>query len=166
MTKADTNCPHCGSSSIMPISYGLKTDEAIEENAKERKWVWGGCVMREDVNGGLKTHYCSDCKESYNESNPLIYSNLSKENSKSQPSNGSLFRTSVDEDEDHDNSYDEESFLRDRQVLFDRIDEYLDGERDEVLYAKALKEADGDEIEADHIYYNLFMQSKADEERE
>ena len=147
----------------MPISYGLKTDEAIEENAKERKWVWGGCVMREDVNGGLKTHYCSDCKESYNESNPLIYSNLSKENSKSQPSNGSLFRTSVDED--HNNSYDEESFLRDRQVLFDRIDEYLDGERNEVLYAKALKEADGDEIEADHIYYNLFMQSKADEER-
>ena len=163
MTKANKNCPHCGSSSITPISYGLKTDEAIEENAKERNWVWGGCVMRVDSNGGLKTHYCSDCKESYNESNPLIYSNLSKENSKSKPSNESLFRTSVDED--HDHSYDEESFLRDRQVLFDRIDEYLDGERDEVLYAKALKEADGDEIEADHIYYNLFMQSKADEER-
>ena len=140
----------------MPISYGLKTDEAIEENAKERKWVWGGCVMREDVNGGLKTHYCSDCKESYNESNPIFYSSLSKENSKSKSSNESLFRTSVDED--HDNSYDEESFLRDRQVLFDRIDEYLDGERDEALYAKALKEADGDEIEAGHIYYNLFMQ--------
>ena len=163
MTKADKNCPHCGSSSIMPISYGLKTDEAIEENAKERNWVWGGCVMRKDVNGGLKTHYCSDCKESYNESNPIFYSSLSKENSKSKPSNESLFRTSVDEG--HDISYDEESFLRDRQVLFDRIDEYLDGERDEVLYAKALKEADGDEIEADHIYYNLFMQSKADEER-
>ena len=65
MTKADKNCPHCGSSSIMPISYGLKTDEAIEENAKERNWVWGGCVMRVDTNGGLKTHYCSDCKESY-----------------------------------------------------------------------------------------------------
>ena len=156
MTKADKNCPHCGSSSIMPISYGLKTDEAIEENAKERNWVWGGCVMRVDSNGGLKTHYCSDCKESYNESNPLIYSNLSKENSKSKPSNESLFRTSVDED--HNNSYDEESFLRDRQVLFDRIDEYLDGERDEALYAKALKEADGDVIETGHIYYNLFMQ--------
>jgi hypothetical protein len=140
----------------MPISYGLKTDEAIEENAKERKWVWGGCVMREDVNGGLKTHYCSDCKESYNESNPIFYSSLSKENSKSKSSNESLFRTSVDED--HDNSYDEDSFLRDRQVLFDRIDEYLDGERDEALYAKALKEADGDEIEAGHIYYSLFMQ--------
>ena len=42
MTKAVKNCPHCGSSSIMPISYGLKTDEAIEENAKERNWVWGG----------------------------------------------------------------------------------------------------------------------------
>ena len=146
----------------MPISYGLKTDEAIEENAKERKWVWGGCVMREDVNGGLKTHYCSDCKESYNESNPIFYSSLSKENSKSKSSNESLFRTSVDED--HDNSYDEESFLRDRQVLFDRIDEYLDGERDEALYAKALKEADGDEIEAGHIYYNLFMQLDNEDE--
>ena len=156
MTNNNKSCPHCGSSSIMPISYGLKTDEAIEENAKERKWVWGGCVMREDVNGGLKTHYCLDCKESYNESNPIFYSSLSKENSKSKPSNESLFRASVDED--HDNSYDEESFLRDRQVLFDRIDEYLDGERDEALYAKALKEADGDEIEAGHIYYNLFMQ--------
>mgnify|MGYP003977871587 FL=1 len=156
MTNNNKSCPHCGSSSIMPISYGLKTDEAIEENAKERKWVWGGCVMREDVNGGLKTHYCSDCKESYNESNPIFYSSLSKENSKSKSSNESLFRTSVDED--HDNSYDEESFLRDRQVLFDRIDEYLDGERDEALYAKALKEADGDEIEAGHIYYSLFMQ--------
>ena len=156
MTNNNKSCPHCGSSSIMPISYGLKTDEAIEENAKERKWVWGGCVMREDVNGGLKTHYCSDCKESYNESNPIFYSSLSKENSKSKSSNESLFRTSVDEG--HDNSYDEESFLRDRQVLFDRIDEYLDGERDEALYAKALKEADGDEIEAGHIYYNLFMQ--------
>ena len=163
MTKANKNCPHCGSSSITPISYGLKTDEAIEENAKESNWVWGGCVMRVDSNGGLKTHYCSDCKESYNESNPLIYSYLSEENPKSQPSNESLFRTSVDKD--HDHSYDEESFLRDRQVLFDRIDEYLDGERDEVLYAKALKEADGDEIEADHIYFDLFMQSKADEER-
>ena len=162
MTNNNKSCPHCGSSSIMPISYGLKTDEAIEENAKERKWVWGGCVMREDVNGGLKTHYCSDCKESYNESNPIFYSSLSKENSKSKSSNESLFRTSVDEG--HDNSYDEESFLRDRQVLFDRIDEYLDGERDEVLYAKALKEADGDEIEADHIYFDLFMQSKADDE--
>ena len=118
--------------------------------------------MRGDTNGGLKTHYCSDCKESYNESNPLIYSKLSKENSKSQPSNESLFRTSVDEG--HDNSYDEESFLRDRQVLFDRIDEYLDGERDEALYAKALKEADGDEIVAGHIYYNLLMQLENEDE--
>ena len=62
----------------MPISYGLKTDEAIEENAREKKWVWGGCVMREDVNGGLKTHYCSDCNESYNEANPFFFTDLSK----------------------------------------------------------------------------------------
>ena len=146
----------------MPISYGLKTDEAIEENAREKKWVWGGCVMREDVNGGLKTHYCSDCNESYNEANPFFFTNLSKKNNQSKSSNESLFRTPINEDQD--NAYDEESFLRDRQVLFDRIDEYLDGERDEELYAKALKEADGDEIEAGHIYYGLFMQSDENDE--
>ena len=140
----------------MPISYGLKTDEAIEENAREKKWVWGGCVMREDVNGGLKTHYCSDCNESYNEANPFFFTDLSKKNNQSKSSNESLFRTPINEDQD--NADDEESFLRDRQVLFDRIDEYLEGERDEELYAKALKEADGDEIEAEHIYYGLFMQ--------
>ena len=162
MTNNNKNCPHCGSSSIMPISYGLKTDEAIEENAREKKWVWGGCVIREDVNGGSKTHYCSDCQESYNESNPFFYSNLSKENTQSKPNNESLFRTPINEDQD--NADDEESFLRDRQVLFDRIDEYLEGERDEELYAKALKEADGDEIEAGHIYYGLFMQSDEDDE--
>ncbi|MDB9975570.1 hypothetical protein OAE24_05305 [Candidatus Thioglobus sp.] len=162
MTNNNKNCPHCGSSSIMPISYGLKTDEAVEENAREKKWVWGGCVMREDVNGGLKTHYCSDCNESYNEANPFFFTNLSKKNNQSESSNESLFRTPINEDQD--NAYDEESFLRDRQVLFDRIDEYLEGERDEELYAKALKEADGDEIEAGHIYYGLFMQSDEDDE--
>ena len=146
----------------MPISYGLKTDEAIEENAREKKWVWGGCVMREDVNGGLKTHYCSDCNESYNEANPFFFTNLSKKNNQSKSSNESLFRTPINDDQD--NADDEESFLRDRQVLFDRIDEYLDGERDEELYAKALKEADGDEIEAGHIYYGLFMQLDEDDE--
>ena len=161
MTNNNKNCPHCGSSSIMPISYGLKTDEAIEENAREKKWVWGGCVMREDVNGGLKTHYCSDCNESYNEANPF-FTNLSKKNNQSKSINESLFRTPINEDQD--NAYDEESFLRDRQVLFDRIDEYLEGERDEELYAKALKEADGDEIEAGHIYYGLFMQLNEDDE--
>ena len=162
MTNNNKNCPHCGSSSIMPISYGLKTDEAIEENAREKKWVWGGCVMREDVNGGLKTHYCSDCNESYNEANPFFFTNLSKKNNQSKSSNESLFKTPINEDQD--NGDDEESFLRDRQVLFDRIDEYLEGERDEKLYAKALKEADGDEIEAGHIYYGLFMQLNEDDE--
>ena len=151
MTKTDKNCPHCGSSSILPISYGLKTDEAIEENVKERKWVWGGCVMRADENGRLKTHHCSDCNQSYNASNPIPNGE-----SQSSSDNESLFRTTLNDNQD--SNYDEKSFLRERQALFDRIDEYLDGDRDEELYAKALKEADGDEIEADHIYYDLFMQ--------
>ena len=38
-------CPYCGSTSTLPIAHGLMTDEAIQENAKDRKWVWGGCVV-------------------------------------------------------------------------------------------------------------------------
>jgi len=106
--------------------------------------------MHIDENGGLKTHHCSDCNQSYNASNPIPNGE-----SQSSSENGSLFRTTVNDNQD--SSYDEESFLRERKALFDRIDEYLDGERDEELYAKALKEADGDETEADHIYYGLFM---------
>ena len=132
MTNTVKKCSHCGSSSILPISYGLMTEDAIEENARERKWVWGGCVIRE----GGHTHHCSDCNKHFGGFN------VPKE----------------------DSTFDEESFLKDRGVLFGIIDEFLDGERDEELYAQALKEAKGDEIEADHIYFDLFMQSKADDE--
>ena len=55
-------CPHCGSASTLPISYGLISDEAHEENAKERKWVWGGCVIRM---GASPDDYCNDCNKSF-----------------------------------------------------------------------------------------------------
>ena len=45
-----------------------------------------------------------------------------------------------------------------------QIDRYLDEERNKELYAKALIEAEGDEIEAEHIYYGLFMQYISNDE--
>ena len=61
-------------------------------------------------------------------------------------------------------SYDETLFIKNREKLFIKLDKYLDEPRDEELYAKALIEAEGDEIEAEHIYYGLFMQSISDDE--
>ena len=55
-------CPHCGSTSTLPIAYGLMSDETHQENAKERKYVWGGCVIR---SGTSATDYCKDCKKSF-----------------------------------------------------------------------------------------------------
>ena len=123
-------CSHCGSTSTLPIAHGLMTDEAIQENAKDRKWVWGGCV----VYRGGNTDHCNDCGKSFGGDT------ASKERLKSE-------------------SFDEESFLKDREKLFNAIDKFLDEERDEDLYAQVLNEAEGDEVEAEHIYFSLYMQS-------
>ena len=118
-------CSHCGSTSTLPIAHGLMTDEAIQENAKDRKWVWGGCV----IHVGGDTDHCNDCGKSF----------------------GGDFTS---EEKLQAESFDEESFLKDREKLFNAIDKFLDEERDEDLYAQALKEAEGDEVEAEHIYFN------------
>jgi hypothetical protein len=52
-------CPHCGSTSTLPIAHGLMSDEVHQKNAKDRKWVWGGCVIHE----GGNTDYCNDCNK-------------------------------------------------------------------------------------------------------
>ena len=114
------NCPHCGSNSTLPISFGLIPDEIHQENAKDRKWVWGGCVIRA---GGNKDH-CNDCGKSFG---------------------GASYQ---------EEQFDEELFLKDREKLFKAIDKFLDEEKDEDLYAQALKEAEGDEVEAEHIYFD------------
>ena len=62
MTNQRKNCPHCGSTSTLPIAYGLMSDETHQENAKERKYVWGGCVIH---SGTSATDYCKDCKKHY-----------------------------------------------------------------------------------------------------
>ena len=118
-------CPHCGSTSTLPIAHGLMSDEAIQENARDRKWVWGGCV----IHVGGDTDHCDDCGKSFG---------------------GDSYQ---------EESFDEESFLKDREKLFNAIDKFLDEERDEDLYAQALNEAEGDEVEAEHIYFSLYMQS-------
>ena len=113
-------CPHCGSTSTLPIAHGLIPDEVQQENAKDRKWVWGGCVIR----AGGNTDHCNDCGKSFGG------------------------------DSYEEEPFDEESFLKDREKLFNAIDKFLDEERDEDLYAQALKEAEGDEVEAEHIYFD------------
>ena len=50
-----------------------------------------------------------------------------------------------------------QDFIRDREVLLGVLDRYLDEEKDQELYALALKEAEGDLEEAEHIYFSLFM---------
>ena len=99
-------CSHCGSTSTLPIAHGLMTDEAIQENAKDRKWVWGGCVVYK----GRNTDHCNDCGKSFG---------------------GDV----ASEEELKSESFDEESFLKDREKLFNAIDKFLDEERDEDLYA-------------------------------
>lgn len=126
-------CPHCGSTSTLPIAHGLMSDEVHQANAKDRKWVWGGCVIHE----GGNSDYCNDCNKSFG---------------------GDV----VSEEKLKSESFDEESFLKDREKLFNAIDKFLDEERDEDLYAQALEEAEGDKVEAEHIYYTLFMQSIED----
>ena len=127
-------CPHCGSTSTLPIAHGLIPDEVQQENAKDRKWVWGGCV----IHVGGDTDHCNDCGKSFGGFNPPK--------------------------EDSESILNEESFINNREILLNRLDEYLDGEVDKKLYAQALLEAEGDKIEAEHIYYDLFMQSTDDDE--
>lgn len=51
-------CPHCGSTSTLPVAYGLLPDESHQENAEKKEWVWGGCRL-----GSLGTDYCNDCEK-------------------------------------------------------------------------------------------------------
>ena len=109
------------------------SDEVHQENAKDRKWVWGGCV----IHVGGDTDHCNDCGKSFG---------------------GDV----ASEEKLQAESFDEESFLKEREKLFNAIDKFLDEDRDEQLYAQALNEAEGDEVEAEHIYFSLYMQSISD----
>ena len=122
-------CTQCGTFDTLPIRYGLMTDDAIEENASQQEWVWGGCV----ITIGGDTDYCKSCK-SYFGGQELP--KKSKE---------------LEEKELED-------FIEDREKLLAIIDKYLDEEKDQEIYALALKEAEGDLEEAEHIYFSLFLE--------
>ena len=62
MENDKKKCPHCGSNSTLPIAYGLMSDEAHQENAKEEKYVWGGCVIYIDSS---PSDYCNNCKKPF-----------------------------------------------------------------------------------------------------
>jgi len=62
MTKHATKCPHCGSTSTLPIRYGRIPDEILQEKSKNPKRVWGGCKF--DSQG---TDYCEDRGENFGE---------------------------------------------------------------------------------------------------
>ena len=40
-------CPDCGSTEVVPIAYGIATDESLEEE-RQGKIVLGGCLMSPD----------------------------------------------------------------------------------------------------------------------
>lgn len=62
MTNQRKKCPHCGSTSILPIAYGYMADEVHKKNNKSRKWVWGGCKY-----GAIGTDHCGNCGENFGE---------------------------------------------------------------------------------------------------
>ncbi|WPE17149.1 hypothetical protein R5P06_03555 [Candidatus Thioglobus autotrophicus] len=55
-------CPHCGSTSTLPIAYGLISDEGHKKNNESKEWVWGGCKY-----GQNETDHCNDCGENFGE---------------------------------------------------------------------------------------------------
>jgi hypothetical protein len=55
-------CPHCDSTSTLPIAYGLMSDEVHKKNNESREWVWGGCKF-----GEIGTDFCEDCNECFGE---------------------------------------------------------------------------------------------------
>ena len=43
------------------MKFGLISDEIHKENNKNRKWVWGGCVIYRDGN----KDYCVNCNQPF-----------------------------------------------------------------------------------------------------
>lgn len=58
--KKQTTCPACASHEVVPISYGLPTQEAIEA-AKRREVVLGGCMIPQE----FPTRKCLACGEAF-----------------------------------------------------------------------------------------------------
>lgn len=59
-TSSRPTCPKCGSKTIVPIMYGLPTEEAAEE-AERGKIALGGCCISEDS----PQWHCRDCEHEW-----------------------------------------------------------------------------------------------------
>ena len=59
--KLNKKCTHCESANTLPMKFGLISDEIHLENNKNRKWVWGGCVIYKDGN----KDYCVNCNKPF-----------------------------------------------------------------------------------------------------
>lgn len=62
MINQRKKCPHCSSTSTLPIAYGFMSDESHKKNAELKKWVWGGCKY-----GQIGTDHCNECGENFGE---------------------------------------------------------------------------------------------------
>ncbi len=55
-TKAPRRCPRCGSSAIVPIVYGMPSQQLFRRSQR-REVLLGGCVLSPDQ----PSHGCADC---------------------------------------------------------------------------------------------------------
>ena len=59
-------CPECGSYSLIPLIYGLLSEEAHLKRRKKGEYAWGGCKL------SPATDYCKECEESFIDSGTSI----------------------------------------------------------------------------------------------
>jgi hypothetical protein len=57
MTKNKRVCPQCQSKKVIPIIYGMPTEETFNE-AESGKVILGGCCISE----GSPEWHCTDCE--------------------------------------------------------------------------------------------------------
>ena len=80
MKNFNKKCPECDSYSLIPLVYGLMSEEARIERGKKGEYAWGGCKLSQ------ATDYCKDCEKSFG-GNPL-----KSQDSNSYRDSDSLFR--------------------------------------------------------------------------
>ena len=52
-------CPECHSYSLIPLVYGLLSEEAHLKRRKKGEYAWGGCKL------SPATNYCKECEDSF-----------------------------------------------------------------------------------------------------
>ena len=62
MEKTATHCPRCGSEDVVPILYGMPTEEAVEASVRG-EIALGGCVVFPDA----PQNHCRNCGHEWRE---------------------------------------------------------------------------------------------------